>query len=76
MELLLTVCVLGFCEYLAPPVVYADEESCRVQSAILAGMVAQHYRRGAEVTYRFRCQPAGVADSDAQWIEVTLKAEL
>jgi len=76
MELLLTVCVLGFCEYIAPPVTYATEESCEIQSALMAGMVAQHYRRGAQVTYRFRCQPAGVPDEESAWVEVTLKAEL
>ncbi len=76
MELLLSVCVLGFCEQISPPVTYATEESCSIQSAILAGMVAQPFRRGAAVTYRFRCLPAGMPDDQAQWIEVSLRDEL
>ncbi len=76
MEMLLAVCVVSFCEYIAPPVTYVDEDSCWVQAAMLAGMVSQRYRRGAAVTYRFRCQPADTTGADAQWVEITLRAEL
>lgn len=69
-ELLLSVCVsASLCEYLASPIRYATEESCRIQAALIAGTVAGDNPPSDRVIYRFRCKAAATA---ADWIEVTV----
>lgn len=76
-QLLLSVCLsAAHCEYLAPPLVYASEEACRFQAALIAGTVAGAGPPGGSLSYRFRCQGIGSSAPPADWIEVTLAAPL
>lgn len=75
-ELLIAVCVkTSLCQYVAPQVTYDSAESCRLQAALIAGVVAGQHPPASSITWRYRCQEAAAGATPSPWIDVVL-AEL
>jgi len=73
--LLIKVCVgAAFCQFIAPPVSYDSEGSCRMQAGFIAGMVAANYRPGEPVVMVYQCLGDDGVEAQAPWTEVTLLA--
>ncbi len=61
-ELLLVACVSDeVCEYLRTPALYATEQSCAGQAAIIAGMVHARHDIGGTLSYRYSCKLSEIA---------------
>jgi hypothetical protein len=55
-ELILVACVdTHICEYVQVSDIYATEQSCQMQAAIIAGMVQGRHDVSGNVSYRFNC---------------------
>jgi len=75
-ELLIAVCVkTSLCQYVAPQVAYESAESCRLQAALVAGVVAGQHPPASAISWRYRCQETGAEAPASAWIDVVL-AEL
>ena len=74
-QLLLAVCVSStVCQYQVPPLAYETAEVCRLQAALVAGLVAGQHPPSDRVTYRYRCLPIGAEAAQGDWVEVDLAA--
>ncbi|MGE0117937.1 MAG: hypothetical protein AB7E71_04860 [Dongiaceae bacterium] len=61
-ELLVIACVNGkICEYQQLPPIYASEQVCAQQAAIIAGMIHARHDIGGTLSYKYRCSLAEVA---------------
>lgn len=61
-ELMLVACIVdGTCEYVRTPAIYASEEVCAAQAAILAGMAHARIDIFGELTYHYTCNLAAAA---------------
>src|SRR5262245_8028526 len=55
-ELLVVACINGrICEYVQTPALYATEQVCAQQAAIIAGMVHGRYDTDSALSYRYSC---------------------
>lgn len=55
-ELFLVACVnTQICEYVQVSDIYATEQSCQMQAAIIAGMIQGRHDASGNVSYRFNC---------------------
>jgi hypothetical protein len=55
-ELLVVACINGrICEYVQTPALYATEQVCAEQAAIIAGMVHGRYDTDSALSYRYSC---------------------
>jgi hypothetical protein len=65
-ELLVVACINGrICEYVQTPALYATEQVCAEQAAIIAGMVHGHYDSGSALSYRYSCHLGALAGQPA-----------
>ena len=63
-ELFLVACVdTHICEYVQVSDLYATEQSCQIQAAIIAGMVQGRHDVSGNVSYRFNCNPQEAAEA-------------
>lgn len=61
-ELIVIACINDdVCEYLHLPPIYANEQVCAQQAAIVAGMVHARHDIAGALTYEYRCNLAEVA---------------
>ncbi len=55
-ELFLVACVdTHICEYVQVSDLYATEQSCQMQAAIIAGIVQGRHDVSGNISYRFNC---------------------
>jgi hypothetical protein len=61
-ELLVIACISDkICEYQHLPPIYANEQVCARQAAIVAGMIHARHDISGSLSYRYRCRLAEVA---------------
>jgi hypothetical protein len=64
-ELFLVACVdTHICEYVQVSDLYATEQSCQMQAAIIAGVIQGRHDVSGNVSYRFNCNPQEAADAE------------
>jgi hypothetical protein len=55
-DLFLIACVNGaICEYVQVPALYASEQTCEMQAALIAGTIQGRHDASGDLTYRFDC---------------------
>jgi hypothetical protein len=63
-ELFLVACVdTHICEYVQVSDLYATEETCKMQAAIIAGVIQGRHDVSGNVSYRFNCNLQESADA-------------
>jgi hypothetical protein len=63
-ELFLVACVnTQICEYVQVSDIYATEQSCQMQAAIIAGMIQGRHDASGNVSYRFNCNLQEAAEA-------------
>ena len=63
-ELFLVACVdTQICEYVQVSDLYATEEACQMQAAIIAGVIQGRHDVSGNVSYRFNCNPQEAAEA-------------
>jgi hypothetical protein len=61
-ELLVIACISNtICEYQNLPPIYANEQVCAQQAAIVAGMIHARHDISGSLSYKYRCRLAEVA---------------
>jgi hypothetical protein len=61
-ELLVIACISDeVCEYQHLPPIYANEQVCAQQAAIVAGMIHARHDISGSLTYKYRCRLAEAA---------------
>lgn len=63
-ELFLVACVNAhICEYVQVSDLYATEETCKMQAAIIAGVIQGRHDVSGNVSYRFNCNLQEAAEA-------------
>ena len=74
-DLFLIACVNGYiCEYVQVPALYASEQTCEMQAAMLAGTVQGRHDPSGDLTYKFSCTESKIVGKEPPVIYIDPRA--